>query len=259
MKVVILCGGKGTRLKEETEFKPKAMVEVGGEPMIVHVMRIFEKYGFKDFILALGYKGNLIRDYFFRFHQMSQDVTIKMNNGSVEYHGDSTGTVCDWNVTLIDTGQETLKGGRLKKVSKYITGDKFFVTYGDGVGDINVNSLIHHHNSSGKIGTFTGVHMPSRFGTVRVGKDGEIESWKEKPVLGDYINGGFFVFDSTFLNYLTEDENCELEAEPLERLAEEQQLNMYRHEGSWYCMDTYRDYVELNSLWYRNNGKWIVD
>jgi glucose-1-phosphate cytidylyltransferase len=257
MEVVILCGGKGTRLKEETEFKPKPMVEVGGIPMVIHVMNVFSNYGFKDFILALGYKGNVIREYFLNWHQMNQDITIDMAQNETTYHRHHK--TLDWQVSLIDTGEETLKGGRLKKVSKFITGGQFFVTYGDGVGNIDIKKLIASHNSMGKTGTFTGVHMPSRFGGVRLTEQGEIESWKEKPIHKDYINGGFFLFNSVFLDYLTEDDDCELEGEPLETLAEEKQLNMYQHDGVWYCMDTYRDYEELNSLWYRNQCKWVPD
>lgn len=254
MKVVILCGGKGTRLREETEYKPKPMVEIGGRPILWHIMQHYATYGFKEFVLALGYKGNMIKEFFLHYPPMNNDFTVRLNDGSVTTHRGND--QCDWSVTLVDTGADTLKGGRLARVGRYLDGDRFLVTYGDGIADIDVQKQLEFHAMSGTIGTFTGVHMPSRFGTVQTDGSGRIKSWKEKPLLNEYINGGFFIFERAFLDYLSEDENCELEQEPLERLAEEGQLSMYRHDGFWHCMDTYRDYQYLNELWEQNDGKW---
>ena len=235
MKVIIMCGGKGTRLREETVIKPKPMVEIGGRPVLWHIMNIYARFGFKDFILPLGYKGEYIKQYFHDYNIRNTDFTVDLRSGAITPHPRE---IEDWRVTLCDTGQETLKGGRLKRVARYIDTDRFMVTYGDGVADIDIDKLIDFHMKSGTIGTFTGVRMPSRFGTVRTDENGKILSWEEKPVLNEYINCGFFVFKREFLDYLDEDESCDLEKEPLQRLAAEGQLSMYPHPGQWQCMDT---------------------
>ena len=237
MKVIIMCGGKGTRLREETVIKPKPMVEIGGRPVLWHIMNIYARFGFKDFILPLGYKGEYIKQYFHDYNIRNTDFTVDLRSGAITPHPRE---IEDWRVTLCDTGQETLKGGRLKRVARYIDTDRFMVTYGDGVADIDIDKLIDFHMKSGTIGTFTGVRMPSRFGTVRTDENGKILSWEEKPVLNEYINCGFFVFKREFLDYLDEDESCDLEKEPLQRLAAEGQLSMYPHPGQWQCMDTLR-------------------
>ncbi|MDD6087924.1 MAG: glucose-1-phosphate cytidylyltransferase [Desulfovibrionaceae bacterium] len=254
MQVLVLCGGKGTRLREETEFKPKPMVEIGGRPILWHIMSRYAKYGYHDFILPLGYKGEVIKQYFYDYRMRNTDFSVNLASGDVTYH--STPSSADWNVTLADTGQETLKGARIRRVSRYITSDRFMVTYGDGVADIDIEKLVAFHKKSGKIGTFTGVRMPSRFGAVQIDDSGNILSWQEKPVLNEYINCGFFVFEREFLDYLSEDESCDLEKEPLERLAAEGQLAMYRHEGFWQCMDTLRDAMLLNGMWTKGNAPW---
>lgn len=253
MQTIIMCGGKGTRLREETAIKPKPMVEIGGRPVLWHIMSIYARFGYRDFVLPLGYKGEVIKQYFHDYRSRNADFTVELKTGNVTVHP------ChmeDWRVTLCDTGQETLKGGRLKRVARYIEGDRFMVTYGDGVADIDIDKLLEFHKKSGTIGTFTGVRMPSRFGTVRTGEDGRIVSWEEKPVLNEYINCGFFVFERVFLDYLTEDENCDLEKEPLQRLAAEGQLSMYPHPGEWQCMDTLRDAIHLNQLWDSGQAFW---
>jgi glucose-1-phosphate cytidylyltransferase len=255
MKTIILCGGKGTRLREETEYKPKPMVEIGGRPIIWHIMSLYARAGFKDFVLPLGYKGEVIKDYFFHFKAMNSDFTVDLGTGDIRTYD---GCNCsDWRVTLADTGQETYKGARIKRIAKYIDTDRFMVTYGDGVADVDLAKLIAFHKDSGAVGTFTGVRLPSRFGAVSTSDDGRILSWQEKPVLNEYINGGFFVFKREFLDYLWEDEDCDLEKEPLERLAAEGKLNMYRHDGFWQCMDTYRDYTKLNALWDAGQAPWV--
>lgn len=254
MQTVIMCGGKGTRLREETAIKPKPMVEIGSRPILWHIMSIYARYGCKDFVLPLGYKGEVIKRYFREYQNINSDFTVNLKSGVIRQH---PGYMEDWNVTLCDTGQETLKGGRLKRVAKYLTGDRFMVTYGDGVADIDIQKLIEFHKKSGTIGTFTGVRMPSRFGAVKVDKSGKILSWEEKPVLDEFVNCGFFVFEKEFLNYLSEDENCDLEKEPLQQLAAEGQLSMYPHPGQWQCMDTLRDAIYLNGLWDRGEAFWM--
>lgn len=256
MKVVILCGGKGTRLREETEYKPKPMIEIGGRPVIWHIMNIYASYGYKDFVLPVGYKGDVIKEYFYQYKIKNSDFTVNLGTGETTKKHDENGK--DWCVTLSDTGYNTLKGARIKRVAKYIDSDNFMVTYGDGLADINIKKLVDFHEESNKIGTFTGVRMPSRFGTVTTDDSGRILSWQEKPVLNEFINGGFFVFKRDFLEYLSEDEQCELEKTPLERLAAEGQFSMYHHDGFWHCMDTYRDLLYLNELWERNDAPWKI-
>lgn len=249
METIIFCGGKGTRLREETVIKPKPMVEIGNRPILWHIMSIYAKAGFKDFILPLGYRGDMIKQYFIDYKMRNSDFTINLKSGDIKSHGAGSE---DWNITLCDTGSETLKGARLKRVSRHIKGDRFMVTYGDGLADIDLKALLEFHEKSGKLGTFTGVRMPSRFGSVRTDENGNILAWEEKPVLDEYINCGFFVFERKFLDYLSEDESCDLEREPLQALAAEGQLAMYPHPGKWQCMDTLRDSMKLNELW--NNG-----
>lgn len=253
MDTIILCGGKGTRLREETVVKPKPMVEIGGKPILWHIMSIYARHGFKDFILPLGYRGEVIKQYFYDYQIRNSDFKVNLKNGVVTKYPDR---VEDWNVTLCDTGQDTLKGARIKRAAKHLRGDRFMVTYGDGVADIDINKLLDFHKRSGTIGTFTGVRTPSRFGSVRTDKEGKILSWEEKPVLDEYINCGFFVFEREFLDYLDEDESCDLEKEPLKKLAETGQLSMYPHDGQWQCMDTLRDSIHLNGLWDSGKAFW---
>ena len=255
MKVIILCGGKGTRLREETEFKPKPMVEIGGRPVLWHIMARYARFGFKDFVLPLGYKGEVIKQYFHDYKFRNTDFTVDLRTGSCTLHEGATEV--DWRISLCDTGQETLKGGRIKRVARHIDTERFMVTYGDGVADIDIAGLVEFHKRSGTMGTFTGVRMPSRFGTVRTDAQGNILSWEEKPVLNEYINCGFFVFKREFLEYLSEDEGCDLEKEPLERLAKEGQLSMYPHGGRWQCMDTLRDAQTLNAMWDKGQAFWV--
>ncbi len=253
MKVLIMCGGKGTRLREETAIKPKPMVEIGGKPILWHIMHIYSRFGYKDFVLPLGYKGDVIKQYFADYHRKHSDFTVDLKTGAITT---DKSDIEDWRVTLCDTGEETLKGARLKRVARHIDTDRFMVTYGDGVSDIDLDALVRFHKESGCIGTFTGVRMPSRFGTVRTDENGKILSWEEKPVLNEYINCGFFVFKREFLDYLSEDESCDLEKEPLQRLAKEGQLSMYPHPGQWQCMDTLRDNMLLNKLWDSGKAFW---
>lgn len=254
MKVIILCGGKGTRLREETEFKPKPMVEIGGRPILWHIMSRYARFGFRDFILPLGYKGEVIKQYFHDYKIRNTDFTVDLGSGAVSPHAGANEV--DWRVTLCDTGQETLKGARIKRAARHIDSERFMLTYGDGIADIDLRALLEFHEASGAVGTFTGVRMPSRFGAVRTDAQGKILSWEEKPVLDEYINCGFFVFKREFLDYLSEDEDCDLEKEPLERLAAAGQLSMYPHPGQWQCMDTLRDSQKLNALWDAGRAFW---
>lgn len=254
MKVVILCGGKGTRLREETEYRPKPMVPIGGRPILWHIMKIYATHGFNEFVLCLGYKQDHIREYFLNYKVMNSDVTLSLDDSdSLVCHSDHPEP---WTVTLADTGQETPKGTRIKMVAPYLGGERFMVTYGDGVANIDVARLVEHHEREGRLATFTGVHPISRFATVERDEDGEIHRWEEKKALEDYINAGFFVFEPRVLDYIQGE--VELEREPLERLARERQVTMYRHEGFWHCMDTYRDYMDLNDLWDSDDPPWKI-
>jgi len=251
-KVVILCGGKGTRLREETEIRPKPLVEVGRRPILWHIMQIYARYGYDEFVLCLGYKGAMIKEYFYNYHLLMNDFTVKLDNeNEVTYHN-SSGKV-NWKVTLVDTGLDTLKGGRIKRIEKFIEGDLFLLTYGDGLADVNIDKVVDFHKKHGKIGTLTGVRPPSRFGDVIV--EGEkVLSFTEKPqASGGLINGGFFVFSREIFDHLSYDEKCDFEIGVLEKLAKEDKLRVYEHKGSWECMDTFRETAHLNELW--NNGK----
>lgn len=257
MKVVILCGGKGTRLREETEYRPKPMVQIGNRPVLWHIMKIYANYGFKDFVICLGYKGNMIKEYFLNYEMMNNDFTIQLGNRkNVEIHGNHHES--DWNVTLADTGEESQTGTRVKKIEKYIDEDIFLMTYGDGVADINIKELVEFHKSHGKIGTMTGVHPSSRFGEFTMDGDRVVE-FNEKPQTKEgLINGGFFVFNKEFFNYLSYDEDCILERKPLEDLAAEGELMLYNNTGFWQCVDTYRELEVMNRLWKEGNAPWKV-
>jgi len=256
-KVVILCGGRGTRLREETEVRPKPLIEIGGRPMLWHIMKIYSYYGYNEFVLCLGYKGAMIKEYFYHYHFLMNDFTVKLDNRrQVTFHNQSDEV--DWKVTLVDTGLDTLKGARIKKIEKYIDGDVFLLTYGDGVADIDINATIDFHKKHGQIGTLTGVRPPSRFGDLVVDMD-KVLSFTEKPqASAGLINGGFFVFSRKIFDYLCEDENCDFEKGVLEELAEKGQLTVYEHKGSWECMDTYRETAHLNELWNMQEAFWQV-
>jgi len=256
-KVILLCGGLGTRLKEETEFKPKPMVEIGGKPILWHIMKIYAHYGFTDFVLCLGYKGEQIKEYFLNYEILNNDFTIRLGpEKKVTMHDASDEG--DWTITLVNTGKNALKGARLKKIEEYVSEDIFMVTYGDGVGDVDIAKLVDFHNSHGKIATVTGVRPPSLFGELLV-EEGKALSFSEKPQTSTgLINGGFFVFNRKLFNYLTTDDNCDLERGPLEKLAAAGEMMVYTHDGLWACMDTYRDMEYLNKLWENNKAFWKV-
>lgn len=257
--VIILCGGLGTRLREETEYLPKPMVEIGGRPILWHIMKIYAKYGFKDFILCLGYKGEMIKDYFYNYEILNNDFTVELGNRNKHIEIHSNHEERGFRVTLADTGDKALKGARLKRIEKYIDGGQFMVTYGDGVADINIDKLLQFHQSHGKIATVTGV-CPKflRFGELEVQND-QVIRFAEKPkYTGNYINGGFFVFNRNIFDYLEYKDNCELEVGVLDQLSKQGELMVYKHEGFWACMDTLRDVEYLNNLWDTNQAGWKI-
>jgi len=257
LKVVILCGGMGARLREETEYRPKPMVEIAQRPILWHIMKIYAHYGLKDFILCLGYKGEVIKEYFYHYEVFNDDFTIELgNHKNIEVHNSHAEK--GWRVTLADTGDKALKGARLKRVEKYIDGDQFMMTYGDAVADIDINALLAFHRNHGRLATVTGINPTSRFGELKI-KGHQVESFSEKPrTASGLINGGFFVFNTDIFDYLSSNDNCDLEIGPLEKLAREGQLMVYKHTGFWACMDTLRDMEYLNKLWNENEAEWRV-
>lgn len=254
MKVVILCGGKGTRLREETEFRPKPMVEIGGRPILWHIMKSYAHYGFTDYVLCLGYRGNIIKEYFLNYEAMNNDCTVSLGtHHAIKYHQshDESG----FQVTLAETGQETMTGGRLQRTARYIDDDVFLLTYGDGLCDIDINKLVAFHKAHGKLATVTSVRPASRFGILELDRDDNVMHFSEKPQLDGWINAGYLVLNRKVLDYLTGDD-CVFEREPLEQLAAEGQLVAYRHEGFFFAMDTYREYQYLNDLWASGEAPW---
>ena len=256
MKVIILCGGLGTRLKEETDVKPKPMVEIGGMPILWHIMKTYAHYGYNEFVLCLGYKGEVIKEYFYNYEILTNDFTIELGTRNIEIypHHSETG----WKVTLVDTGINAMTGARVKRVEKYIDESTFMLTYGDGVTDLDINKLMKFHRSHGKIGTVTGVSPPSRYGELLFQKD-QVLSFTEKPQnQNSSINGGYFILEREFFRYLDDNDECVLERGPLEMLAKDKQLNAYHHNGFWQCMDTYRDYKYLIAEWEKGDPPWKV-
>ena len=257
MKSVILCGGMGTRLREETEVRPKPMVSVGPKPLLWHIMKGYAHHGFDEFVLCLGYKGDAIKEYFLNYEAMNADFTVTLGKrDAIELH--DTHSESGWKITLADTGQEAMTGARVKRVQKYVGNERFLLTYGDGLSDVDLRAVLAFHASHGKIGTLTGVSPPGRFGELAVENE-RVRSFHEKPTsTGAIINGGFFVFEPKFFDYVSADDNCVLERQPLERLAAEGELMVYRHQGFWQCMDTYRDLKLLRELWAEGRAPWRV-
>jgi glucose-1-phosphate cytidylyltransferase len=257
-KVVILCGGKGTRLREETEHKPKPMVSVGGKPILWHLMKIFSHYSLNDFILCLGYKSEVIKEYFYNYELLNNDFKVKLGTKEKEVLNRPDLDEFNWSVILADTGLENMTGSRIKKIEKYIANDPYFiVTYGDAVADINIEKLLEFHQNSGKIATLTGVRTHCKYGNLET-EGNLIKKFNEKPLLENYVNGGFFVFNKEIFKFLGEQESCVLEQKPLETLANMGELGIYKHDGFWECMDTYRDYELLNSMYDKNNAPWMI-
>lgn len=254
MKVVILAGGLGTRLAEETEVKPKPMVEIGGQPILWHIMKHYSHYGFKEFFIALGYKGEVIKRYFLDYHTLKGSMTVDIASGKFEKHQQDSE---DWTIHLMDTGQASLTGGRVKRLQPWLQDGTFMVTYGDGVSNIDLEALLRFHRSHGLIATVSAVRPPARFGGL-IFDDYLVTNFTEKPQIGEsWINGGFLVFEPEIFNYLENDQTT-LEQDVLEKLAAERQLGAYRHEGFWQCMDTLRDKRQLESSWQNGNPPWRV-
>jgi glucose-1-phosphate cytidylyltransferase len=255
MKTVILCGGRGTRLGEHGASVPKALIKIGGRPVIWHLLKIYSAYNLNDFVLCLGFLGNEIKRYFLEEQWLAEDFTLE--NGKRLPHFSENSSTENWRITFAETGLDTNTGGRIKKIEKYLEGEEnFCVTYGDGLSDADLQKLIEFHKSHGKIATLTAVHPHSNFGLLEINDENLITKFQEKPLLREWINGGFFVFNRKIFDYLTED--SVLEREPFERLAGENQLAAFQHTGFWKCMDTYKDNVEFNALWDEGNPAWKV-
>ena len=255
MKVLILAGGMGTRISEETNIIPKPMVEIDGKPILWHIMKIYSAHGYNDFIILLGYKGYVIKEYFANYFLHKSDVTFNMKENKMIIHEEH----CEpWNVTLIDTGLHTMTGGRVKRAQKYVGNEPFMLTYGDGVSDIDIGKLVEFHKAHGKSATMTSVQPEGRFGALVFNEDGEVTSFAEKPKGdGSWINAGFFVCESKVFDYITEGDSTIFERSPLENLAKEGELYTYHHDGFWKCMDTLRDKQQLQAMCDEGNAPWI--
>ncbi len=257
MKVVNLAGGLGTRLMEETEARPKPMVEIGGKPILWHIMKIYETYGYNDFVLCLGYKAQSIKEYFLNYYLYNSDVTIELERNKVDVHFSNSES---FKVTLVDTGLNTNTAGRIKRIQKYLNNETFMLTYGDGVGDVNIKQLVEFHKGHGKLATLTGIQTPGRFGNIEMDQEGIVQHFVEKPQ-GDgmWINGGFFVLEPGIFDYLDGDmDDVQWEKKPLIEIAEDGQLGAYKHSGFWKPMDALRDRIELEQLWSSGEAKWKI-
>ena len=257
MTAIILCGGKGTRIREETEYRPKPMLYIGNRPILWHIMKLYFHFGVSDFVLCLGYKGHVIKEFFVNYEMLTNDFTVQLGTKrKLRYlkNHDEEG----WKVTLVDTGEDTMTGGRVKRVEPCIHDDSFMLTYGDGVGDIDIRKLLAFHKSHGKLATMTGVRPPSRFGEM-IMQGNQVVEFNEKPqATGGLINGGFFVFNRKVFRYFSGDDSQMLEREPMQQLARDGQLMVYRHQGFWQPMDTLREYQMLNELWEKGQAHWKV-
>jgi len=255
MKVVILAGGLGTRLAEETAVRPKPMADIGEKPILWHIMKVYSHYGFNDFVICAGYKGYMIKEYFQNYWLHNCDVTFDMRTHESEVHQDGNDP---WRVTVVDTGADTLTGGRVKRIQRYVDGEPFLLTYGDGVGDVDISALVKFHQESGREATLTAVQPAGRFGALEISGTGSVERFAEKPLGdGDWINGGFFVMEPSIFDRISGDDTI-LEREPLESLAAEGKLGAYRHRGFWQPMDTLRDKRHLEELWDSGAAPWKV-
>lgn len=256
MKVVILAGGLGTRLSEETDLRPKPMVEIGGKPILWHIMKIYSYYGYNDFIILSGYKSHIIKEYFINYYNRYSDITVDMENNTVEIHKTRTEP---WKVTILYTGRDTMTGGRIKKAESYIGKETFMLTYGDGVADIDINKLLDFHKSSGKIATLTAVQPTGRFGAIDINEENVVNSFAEKPMGdGNWINGGFLVCEPQIFDYIPHGDDVIFERTPMENLAKDNQLNAFKHTGFWKPMDTLKDKLDLTKMWETHNAPWAI-
>lgn len=253
MKVVILAGGLGTRLSEETVLRPKPMVEIGGMPILWHIMKIYSSYGYNDFVICLGYKGYVVKEYFANYFLHKSDVTIDLSDNSIKVHDSQAEP---WKITLVDTGNDSMTGGRIKRIQQHVNNEPFMVTYGDGVGSVDIAELVKFHQSQGKLCTVTAVQPSGRFGALNIGPDNEVSSFMEKPKGdGAWINGGFFVCEPGIFDYIEGDSTI-WEKQPMEKIAGDGQMSAFNHEGFWKPMDTLRDKHELESDWINGEAKW---
>lgn len=253
MKVVILAGGYGTRLSEYTGVIPKPMVPIGGRPIIWHIMKYYAKFGFNDFVIALGYKSEVIKEYFLNYKTLNSDFKVDLKTGEIQQLNDES---LDWNVTLVDTGKDTMTGGRIKRLQHILGNEEFLLTYGDGLSDVDLNELLKHHKQNNNMVTLTAVRPAARFGELELSESGTVESFQEKPQMQDgWINGGFFVVNPSFLNYVSGDHEM-LEREPLDRIVKEGKLGAFKHNGFWQCMDTKRDHEALEKIWAQGPIPW---
>jgi glucose-1-phosphate cytidylyltransferase len=253
MKVVILAGGLGSRLSEETEVRPKPMVEIGGRPILWHIMKLYSHYGYNEFVVALGYKGDVIKRFFLEYHLMGACMTVNTRTGAIRSH---TSEAEEWTVHLVDTGLATLTGGRVKRLQEVIGNQRFLLTYGDGVSDLDIRALVRQHESNGTVGTVTAVHPPARYGELVI-EGNHVQRFSEKSQTQEgYVNGGFMVFEPQMFEYLSASEKCILEVDGLERMASDGQLGVYKHKGFWQCMDTVREKRLLESLWNEQRAPW---
>lgn len=256
MKVVLLAGGLGTRLSEETVLKPKPMVEIGGMPILWHIMKIYSAHGFNDFVICLGYKGYIIKEYFANYYLHRSDVTIDLSNNSLKVHGTQAEP---WKVTLVDTGNESMTGGRIKRIQPYVGDEPFMLTYGDGVGTIDIKALVDFHNSHGKYCTVTSVQPSGRFGALNILEDMTVHSFMEKPKGdGAWINGGFFVCEPEVFDFIKDGDATVWEQQPMEQIANKGQMAAYKHNGFWRPMDTLKDKHDLNDMWAAGNAPWKI-
>lgn len=255
MKAVILAGGLGTRLSEETDYRPKPMVEIGGRPILWHIMKLYAAHGISEFVVCLGHKGYMIREYFANYLLHNSDLTVRLGSGAIEFHARASE---DWTVTLVDTGEATQTGGRLRRVRSYLADDTFCMTYGDGLADVDLGALIAFHAANGCAATVTAVRPPGRFGALRIGDGATVEAFQEKPVGdGAWINGGFFVLETSVLDLIANDDTI-WEREPMERLVAQGRMAAYRHTGFWQPMDTLRDKRQLEALWESGHAPWKI-
>lgn len=256
MKVVILAGGLGTRLSEETDLKPKPMVEIGGKPILWHIMKIYSAYGFNDFIICCGYKGYMIKEYFANYFMHQADITVDLGKNSIEIHKSKAEP---WKITLVDTGMNTMTGGRIKRVMDYVGNKSFMLTYGDGVSNINIKALVEFHWKAQKLATVTAVQPSGRFGAIALSEEFTVRSFTEKPAAdGSWINGGFFVLEPGIFDYIKDDDATVWERSPLESLAKDNQLAAFKHTGFWRPMDTLRDRIELDNMWNTGKAEWKI-
>ncbi len=254
MKVVILAGGLGTRLSEETDSKPKPMVEIGGKPILWHIMKIYSSFGFNEFIICCGYKGYVIKEYFTNYFLHQSDLTIEMKTNKIEIHNSFTEP---WKITMVDTGLSTMTGGRLKKIQKYVDGETFMMTYGDGISNVNINELVDFHKKHGKLATLTAVQPTGRFGALKIDKEQSVSSFQEKPKGdGSWINGGFFVLEPQIFDYIKDGDHTIWEQAPLSNLANDMQIKAHYHYDFWRPVDTLKDKLDLNEIWNNENCPW---